>query len=126
MAKDTTEAVTETFPGATVSTRRYEVVHETPQQIKLAVGRGFEGLYIGTEHIHVEASDTDDGKAMDFEQYEFQGDDGSRYVLNGSYQLDNAMRKVAAGSFVRITRLQPIAIRGGKQEMNGYRVEVAQ
>lgn len=109
MAKETTE-------------RRFKTVHETPQQIKLGVHQGFEGEYIGAEHI----TGTDDaGKPFDFQQYSFQGEDG-RYVLNGSYQLDNAMRAVESGAYVRITRLPSIPIRGGAQEMSSYRVEVAE
>lgn len=86
------------------------------------IGDVFIGQYIGEEHIEQEPDK--DGKDQSFDRYVFRGRDGSRYAVNKSYKLNEAMETVGTDQWVRITYVADITTKRGLNPMKDFRVDV--
>jgi hypothetical protein len=81
-------------------------------------GDTFIGMYIGTEHI------IPDNGGEEFDLLNFRGVDDVLYSINTAYKLENAMKQVQRGQWVRIQRVKEIPTKRGLQPMIDFRVDV--
>lgn len=96
------------------------IAEESPTTIIMEVEDVFIGQFIEMEHVEAKEGD----RPFDpFDRYRFQGRDEKPYALNKSYKLEDAMKAVNPGQWVRITCVKEIDT-GKGNPLKDYRVEV--
>lgn len=85
------------------------------------IGDVFVGQFEGRETITPEKKSEDDEP---FDRFVFRARDGKRYALNVSYKLDEAMKAVETGQWVRITYMADIPTGRKLNPMKDFRVDV--
>jgi hypothetical protein len=99
------------------------VVSESGSPITFDVGTAFVGEFLGIDHIVPPNATSEDDE---FDQAKFKDSEGNTRVINLGYKLNEALKDVAAGKNVRITRMADVPTKDpGKNDMKDYRVEVA-
>jgi hypothetical protein len=86
------------------------------------IGESFVGQYL--EISHVDREPAADGSEQSFDLFIFKGGDGERYSLNMSYALKEAMAKVSAGDWVRITYVKDIKVAKWPTPMKDFKVQI--
>jgi hypothetical protein len=98
-------------------------VEESPTKVIFdEVGDVFVGLYVGP--LHIEREPDKEGRDQSFTLYTFRGRDQVLYAINESYQIEEAMKSVDAGVWVRITYMKDIDTARGQNPMKDFRVDV--
>jgi hypothetical protein len=111
-----------TTPDVSTSPEEWEfeeVVSDAPTVIVFdTIGDQFIGKYNGIQHVEARAS------REEYERFAFTGIDGNRYAVSKSRTLDDLMKKVPVGQWVRITYTGDIPQSKGFHPMKDFTVEV--
>lgn len=101
----------------------FETVHDESPTIVMfeEIGETFIGQYAGQKHV--EMPPDNDGRDQSFDIYRFRGRDNALYGIYNSYAMDEGMRKVDEGAWVRITFVSEIPAKKG-QPMKNLRIDV--
>lgn len=112
-----------TAPNVSTAPDEWEfetVVNDAPIVIIFdSIGDQFIGMYKGVQRVEARTADRED-----YERFAFTGLDGERYAVAKSRVLDDLMRKVPMGSWVRITFVGVIPQSKGFNAMKDFTVEV--
>lgn len=93
------------------------IADESPMRVVFdTLGDVFIGRYVGKDHITPENEDP-------FDLFTFRGRDEKLYAVNTSYKLVEAMEKVQAGQWVRLTYVKDIPSKKGNP-MKDFKVDV--
>ncbi len=128
MAKqEVTEIPAGEIAGYDPAAFEWDLQHEeSPDQIIFnEIGDEYTGLYLGAEVIHFETTDKKTGDVQDneFTQHRFR-DPGGITVINGGWELNSELVKIAADTMVRI-RLMKLVDVGQNDPMKSYRIWTA-
>jgi len=123
MAKQEVENIAPgTVAGYDPAAFTWDIQHEeSPDQIVFdTVGDEYVGLLLGSEVIQFEKKK---GEPESFTQWRFR-DPGGITVINGGYELNTELSKIAADSMVRIKLMKLVDV-GQKDPMKSYRIWTA-
>src|SRR5882762_10512170 len=96
------------------------VVNDSPTVVIFdTIGDQFVGMYKGMQRVEARTADREA-----YERFAFTGRDGGRYAIAKSRVLDELMRKVPMGTWVRITFVGEIPQSKGFNAMKDFTVEV--
>lgn len=99
------------------------VVEESPTKVIFdTIGDVFIGQYVGP--LHIEREPDKEGRDQSFTLYTFRARDNGLYALNESYQIEEAMKSVEAGQWVRVTYMKDIDTARGQNPMKDFRVDI--
>jgi len=88
------------------------------------IGDTFVGIYDGEEHIHPDSAADD---SEDFDRFVFDGvgeQEGTRFAINQSYTLREAMSKVKLGDLCRIVYIKDVPTKRALNPLKDFRVDV--
>ena len=125
MAKGDITPVDDTAPvGYDPTAYEWDIVHEeSPDQIVFdTIGDEYVGLYLGAEVIEFE-SKKNKNEVETFTQHRFR-DPGGITVINGGYELNAELAKIAPDTMLRI-RLMKLVDVGQNDPMKSYRIWTA-
>lgn len=126
MAKAEVQPTEDTSPvGYDPAAFEWDLVHEeSPDQIVFdTIGDEYTGLYLGAEVIHftrtVKGEDVED----EFTQHRFRDPSGIT-VINGGYELNSELAKMAPDTMLRIKLMKLVDV-GQNDPMKSYRIWTA-
>jgi hypothetical protein len=103
----------------------WDIQHEeSPDQIVFnTIGDEFAGLYLGAETIHFTRTVKGEEVPDEFVQHRFRGPEGI-IVVNGGYELNTELAKIAPDTMVRIKLMKLVDV-GQNDPMKSYRIWTA-
>lgn len=85
-------------------------------------GDMFEGTYLGVKSTFLNDPKAPNGK-REAKLYSLAPDEGERYAVWGSTQLDDLMTQVQVGTYVKITFKETLKAGKGRQPMKVFEIE---